>query len=168
MNKTEMENKIKAMEEELSRLKEELNKKLNKEEKGYFKPREHEEYYCVNDTSGIIEEYEWCDMNCDNICYEKKKRNKTKEEAEKVLFEQNLFRKIKRFRDVYDKENIDWNNHDERKYYIHYDYQKEEIKVNWLYTFRDALEIYFNSKEVTERCLEEFREDLEKYFAGNY
>ena len=167
MDKKEMEDKIKAMEEELSRLKEELNKKLNKEEKGYFKPREHEEYYCIDDTSGIIKEYEWCDMNCDNICYENANCFETKEEAERVAFEQILFRKIRRFRNTYDDEEVDWNNNSQ-KYYIHYDYEEKEIKVNWLYTYRDILVIYFNSREVAERCLKEFKEDIEKYFTGNY
>ena len=65
MNKKKMKNKIKEMEEELSRLKEELNKEV----KGYFKPRANEEYYCIDDDSGTIQKYKWSDMNCDNICY---------------------------------------------------------------------------------------------------
>ena len=160
----ELENRIKAIEEELSKLKEELNK----EEKGYFKPREHEEYYCVNDTSGIIEEYEWCDMNCDNICYENANCFETKEEAERVAFEQILFRKIRRFRNTYDDEEVDWNDKNYEKYFIHYDYHFKRIAVNYAYTYRSINEIYFNSKEVAEMCLEEFRDELEKYFAENY
>ena len=163
MDKKEMEDKIKAMEEELSKLKEELNK----EEKGYFKPREHEEYYCIDDTSGIIKEYEWCDMNCDNICYENANCFETKEEAEKVAFEQTLFRKIRRFRDTYDKWVVDWNDNN-FKYYIRYKYDENILSVDFIKTYKDFGNIYFTSKEVAERCLKEFKEDIEKYFTGNY
>ena len=158
MDKTEMEYKIKAMEEELSKLKEQLNK----EEKGYFKPEKDGRYYCINYD---VIKYDWYDTNIDNICYENANCFETKEEAERVAFEQTLFRKIRRFRDTYD-EGVNWNN-TSQKYYIHYDYRFKRIAINYAYTYRSINEIYFNSKEVAERCLEEFRDELEKYFTEN-
>ena len=161
MDKKEMEDKIKAMEEELKQLKEELNK----EEKGYFKPRANKEYYCVNYAS--VFKYDWYDTNFDNICYNMANCFETKEEAEKVLFEQTLLRKIRRFRDTYD-EGVDWNDENYGKYFIHYDYHFKKVVINYAYTYRSINEIYFKSREVAEMCLEEFRDELEKYFAENY
>lgn len=166
MDKKEMEDKIKAMEEELKQLKEELNKKLYKKEKGYFKPRANKEYYCVNFASVL--KYDWYDANFDNVCYNTANCFETKEETEKVLFEQTLFRKIRRFRDTYDEEEVDWSDNETQKYYIHYDYKANKLRVNYRYYFRDINIIYFTSKEVAEMCLEEFRDELEKYFTGNY
>lgn len=160
MDKKEMEDKIKAMEEELSKLKEELNKK----EKGYFKPENAKKYYCINYD---VIKYDWYDTNVDNICYNTANCFETKEEAEKVLFEQILFRKIRRFRDTYD-EGVDWNNYNERKFYIHYDCNNKVITVDWVYEYKDILVVCFKSQEVAEMCLEEFRDELEKYFTENY
>lgn len=165
MNKVVLENRIEQLEEEVKRLKEELNKKELNKQVEYFKPKNNEKYYCVI-SNGEAYWQQWDDFDRKHFevanCFE------TEEEARKVAFEQTLFRKIRRFKETYDEGDVDWNNENSQKFYIAFYTKKKEISVEHIYTYKNFGQIYFTSHEIAIRCVEEFKEDLEKYFTGNY
>ena len=165
MNKVVLENRIEQLEEEVKRLKEELNKKELNKQVEYFKPKNNEKYYCVI-SNGEAYWQQWDDFDRKHFevanCFE------TEEEARKVAFEQTLFRKIRRFKETYDEGDIDWNNENSPKFYIIFDNQYKKILVKYICTCEDFGQIYFNSHKIAEQCIEEFKEDLKKYFTGNY
>ena len=165
MNKVVLENRIEQLEEEVKRLKEELNKKELNKKVEYFKPKNNEKYYCVL-SKGEVFWHQWDDFDRKHFevanCFE------TEEEARKVAFEQTLFRKIRRFKETYDEGYVDWNNEKSKKFYIVYNNKNKKISIEYTYVYLDFGQIYFNSYGIAEKCLEEFKEDLEKYFTGNY
>ena len=165
MNKVVLENRIEQLEEEVKRLKEELNKKELNKQVEYFKPKNNEKYYCVL-SNGEVYWYQWDGF--DRKLFKVANCFKTEEEAGKVAFEQTLFRKIRRFKETYDEGNIDWNNENSQKFYIRFNNQNKKISVDYIYNRADFGQIYFTSHEIAVRCVEEFKEDLEKYFTGNY
>ena len=166
MNKVVLENRIEQLEEEVKRLKEELNKKELNKQAEYFNPKDGEKYYCVL-SKGEVYWRQWDDF-FDRKHFEVANCFETEEEARKVAFEQTLFRKIRRFKETYDKVNIDWNDENSQKFYIVFNNQYKEISVDYIYTRADFGQIYFTSHEIAVQCVEEFKEDLEKYFTGNY
>ena len=100
MNKVVLENRIEQLEEEVKRLKEELNKKELNKKVEYFNPKDGEKYYCVL-SEGDVYWHQWDVFDRKHFevanCFE------TEEEARKVAFEQTLFRKIRRFKETYDE-----------------------------------------------------------------
>ena len=169
MNKVVLENRIEQLEEEVKRLKEELNKKELNKQVEYFKPKNNKKYYYIL-SKGDVNWSSWHDEvdYFDRKHFEVANCFETEEEARKVAFEQTLFRKIRRFKETYDEGNIDWNNENSQKFYIRFNNQNKKISVDYIYNRADFGQIYFNSHKIAEQCIEEFTEDLEKYFTGNY
>ena len=88
----------------------------------------------------------------------------TKEKAEEIDFKQTLFRKLQRFSDENGGGDIDWNDFNQRKYYIFYDTDDLIPDYCWKYTGKNFGVVYFVSKEVTKQAVELFHDDLIKYF----
>lgn len=78
----------------------------------------------------------------------------TVEKAEEVLKEQLLYRMMKKFRDENDK-CIDWNNLIQKSYYIYYDAFIGCYAIQYTASIRNLHTIYFTTKELAERCLDE-------------
>lgn len=84
------------------------------------------------------------------------------EKAERALFEQNLRLKLRKFAED-NNDKIDWNNNEE-KIYLLYDYCDKKIKCDYVFSIRDFSQIYFSSKEIAEKAIEQFQDELIKYF----
>ena len=65
-----------------------------------------------------------------------------------------LYRKIKEFRDKNDKY-VDWLNDDRTGWHIYKDLCEKEYVVSTLNHTRDLHTIYFTTKKIAERCLNE-------------
>ena len=80
----------------------------------------------------------------------------TKEEANQVKIEQDLWRKIRRWQKTFDGD--DYSND---KFNIYYDKENDEFKSDFeCPIFIDFMTVYFTSKEKAEECLNEFEEEL--------
>ena len=88
----------------------------------------------------------------------------SEEFAEKVAFKQLMERKLLAFKDKFDNEISDWNNNNEVKYRLLYNKTDKEIETNFNYEYKQQGSIYFSSKEVAEKCIEMYKDDLIKYF----
>lgn len=91
----------------------------------------------------------------------------TEEKAEEIDFKQTLFRKLQRFSDENGGNEIDFGDGD-RKYCISYNYFRDDFVTNPVIHAREFGQIYFVSREVAEKAIELFRDDLIKYFGDEW
>nr|UWG92229.1 MAG: hypothetical protein [Bacteriophage sp.] len=49
-----------------------------------------------------------------------------------------------------------------------YDYEEKKIEYDYVYTVRDFSQIYFSSEEIAKKAIEEFKEELIKYFTEEF
>ena len=92
----------------------------------------------------------------------------TKEKAEEINFKQMLFRKLQRFSDENGGNEIDWNDEIKMKWGIWYNHDYEEL-ASCPYFYGQAFgQVYFISKEVAEKAIELFRDELIKYFTHDW
>lgn len=76
----------------------------------------------------------------------------------------NLMRQLRRFAAENRKEYIDWENKNQDKYYLRYDYLNKKIYVGLIQSFRDFGQIYFDTKDIAELAMEKFKNELLWYF----
>ena len=86
-----------------------------------------------------------------------------KEFAEKIAFKQLMERKLLAFKEEYDNVDLDWDNN-EIKYRLFYNETNKEIETNFNYEYKQQGSIHFSSKEIAEKCIEMYKDDLIKYF----
>lgn len=75
-----------------------------------------------------------------------------------------LLRRLRRFSAVNRKNKIDWENSNRTKFHIIFDYDEEGLHVAERCVIRCFGEIYFDTGELAEKAIEEFRDDLMWYF----
>ena len=155
MNKQELENRIKDLESDIEELKKAI---VNIEEKAW-KPEGEEIYYCVEGLRSVSYHY---NNQFDKDMMRIGNYFKTKEQAERVLFEQILRSKLRKFAEDNNDE-IDWNDGKE-KYYIFFDYVNSKLTIDSCRRIRHFSQIYFSSKEIAEKAIEQFQDELIKYF----
>lgn len=163
MNKQDLENKIKDLESDIQASQntiEELKKAIVNIEEKAWKPEEGEIYYC---TEGIRVERHNNDSPFDKDMIRIGNYFKTKEQAERALFEKNLRLKLRKFAED-NNDKIYWDNVNQEKYYVFFNTIKNTINTARLYYQRDFSQIYFSSKETVEKAIEQFKDELIKYF----
>lgn len=92
----------------------------------------------------------------------------TKEKAEEIIFKQRLFRKLQRFSDENGGNEIDWENTNQKKYCILYCHSFKELQSDFTWVRQNQGQIYFISKEIAEKAIELFHDELIKYFTGDF
>ena len=92
----------------------------------------------------------------------------TKEKAEEIHFKQMLFRKLQRFSDENGGNEIDWENTNQKKYCILYCHSFKELQSDFTWVRQNQGQIYFISKEIAEKAIELFHDELIKYFTGDF
>ena len=76
----------------------------------------------------------------------------------------NLMRQLRRFAAENRKEQIDWENKNQDKYYLRYDYLNKKIYLILIDNFRDYDKIYYNTKNISELSMEKLKNELLWYF----
>lgn len=78
----------------------------------------------------------------------------------------NLMRQLRRFAVENRKNDIDWDDETQYKYFIYYYYESNEIKIQSVSSgsFRDFGQIYFDMKETAKLAIEKFKDELLWYF----
>lgn len=92
----------------------------------------------------------------------------TKEKAEEINFKQRLFRKLQRFSDENGGNEIDWENTNQKKYCILYCHSFKELQSDFTWVRQNQGQIYFISKEIAEKAIMLFHDDLIKYFTHDW
>ena len=137
---------------------------VEKQLTGWERVGENELYYSINGNCYVEVMNEDMCME-DKYYYEDANYFSTEDKAEEINFKQTLFRKLQRFSDENGGNEIDWNDFKEHKYSIGFDYSlKGELYVDYYFSVRQFGQVYFVSREVAEKAIELFHDDLIKYF----
>ena len=165
-NKEELLNKLKLLEDNFNTQVADIKKQIEKCDKKVFEPiKLGEEYWYLNELGFPVE-----DKNekyfVDNTRFDFGNYFKTKEEAERKSFEIRLHRQLELFALENNDTEINWWDNSSEKYLI--DYSKDMgISIGVVYSLKDFGQVYFTSKEIAEKALETFENDLLRYFASN-
>lgn len=92
----------------------------------------------------------------------------SKNYAEYISFKESLIRKIDRFSWENGKEDIDWFSQTDAKYYICYDGYDNVLEIDFTFRIKTMDAVYFVSREVAERAVCEFKEDLIKLYTWKF
>ena len=118
----------------------------------------------VNDLGKSME----CGQFKDYMYYKQANYFSTEEKAEEINFKQTLFRKLQRFSDENGGNEIDWKDPNQEKWMIRFDHRVEELCVGLNNYIRNFGQVYFISEEIAEKAIELFRDELIKYFTGDF
>ena len=167
-NKKELLTKLKQLEEDFNTQVADIKKQIEKCDKIVFEPSKlklGEEYYSIS-TNGKVHTYIFYEDNVDKELIDFGNYFKTKEEAERKVFEIRLHRQLELFALENNDREIDWNDGSE-KYMITYNTKDMGIYINDAYTLKDFGQVYFTSKEIAEKALKTFKYELVRYFTSN-
>lgn len=163
--KEELLNKLKQLEDDFNTQIADIKKQIEECNKKVFKPiKLGEKYYSIS-TNGEIDSYNFCNDNVDKELIDFGNYFKTQEEAERKYFEIKLHRQLELFALENNDTEIDWSDRS-KKYVINYN-KDNGIFIDMVYTLKIFGQVYFTSKEIAEKALETFQDDLLRYFASN-
>ena len=164
-NKEELLNKLKQLEEDFNTKVADIKKQIEECDNKVFKPiKLGEKYYSIS-TNGEIDQYYFYNDNVNKEIIDFGNYFKTQEEAERKCFEIRLHRQLELFALENNDTEIDWNIHSE-KYVINYSKKMGPFIIE-VYDLKDFGQVYFTSKEIAEKALETFKDDLVRYFTSN-
>lgn len=135
----------------------------NKKETGYERVDTNMDYYVVgacNDIHVIPES----DRVLDCDYYDSANYYSSKEIAENNARADKLLRQLRRFSVINRKVDINWLNTTQVKFLIRYDYDDKRLEVDGRHLLRDFNTVFFDSVELAEKAIEEFRDELIWYF----
>ena len=163
--KEELLNKLKQLEEDFNTQVADIKKQIEECDKKVFKPiKLGEKYYSIL-SNGEINSYGFYNDSVDKEIIDFGNYFKTKEEAERKSFEIKLHRQLELFALENNDTEIDWNN-SSKKYVIIYN-KGIGLFIDNVYNAQDFGQVYFISKEIAEKALETFKDDLIRYFTSN-
>ena len=164
--KEELLNKLKQLEEDFNTQVTDIKKQIEECDKKVFKPIKFGEKYYTISTKGKIGSYSFCNDDFDKEITDFGNCFKTQEEAERKRFEVRLHRQLELFALENNETEIDWNDDSSKEYIISYS-KDRGIFVDRVYNLKDFGQVYFTSKEIAEKAVETFKEDLLRYFTNN-
>ena len=133
---------------------------------GWERVEDGERYRTIDECS--VWEYREDNDGSDVLLYNIANYFSTKEKAEEINFKQTLFRKLQRFSDENGGNEIDWENTNQKKYCILYCHSFKELQSDFTWVRQNQGQIYFISKEIAEKAIMLFRDELIKYFTGDF
>ena len=133
------------------------------EKTGWERAEDDDIYYCVQNNGKICEIHEK-DYISDRWRYKIANYSTVKSKMEFKALRDNLLSRMQRWADIHNEEKIDWDNSEQRKYVIYYDYDDNRFGFTYNYYSRDLGQIYFTSEEIAKQCLKEFKEELLEFY----
>lgn len=135
----------------------------SKKETGYERVDTGVDYYLVTNRNEVLVLPESnCDLDCDY--YDNVNYYSSKEIAKNNARADRLMRQLRRFSVENRKLKPDWTNRENHKYRIAYDHSKSIIKIGYGFVSESFGVVYFDSKELAEQAIKEFKDELMWYF----
>lgn len=75
-----------------------------------------------------------------------------------------LMRQLRRFAVEHRENELGWSDTSQRKYYIYYDYMRNELIIDHFLYCRNFCDVYFDTQELAEIALDGFKDELIWYF----
>lgn len=126
----------------------------------------YEKYYSLvfnsdAQTTQCIERGEHCYDDTD--CYESNNYFHTEERAKEVADKINLLLKLERLHDTFCPEYVpDWNNHDENKYSVFYDYHYRRYCASSYNGIEYKINVFFATREIAQKVCDILNAELEE------
>lgn len=137
---------------------------IEEEENNDWKRAEYNnQYYYVTSSGKVLKEIEK-NISLDNTRHKIANYSTVKSKMEFKALRDNLLSRMQRWADIHNEDKIDWNDSEQRKYLIYYDYDDNKFYFTYVYYIRDLGQVYFTSKEIANQCLEEFKEELLEFY----
>lgn len=130
---------------------------------GYERVELYNTYYYDDCNGSVCNESEE-QHNCDNISYDGANYYSDKTIAKNNARADKLMRQLRRFAVEHRKNNTNWHNNSQHKYYIYYDYLGNDLIIDFVQSTRDFGCIYFDTKEIAQAAIETFNDELIWYF----
>ena len=141
-----------------------LEKLTNKRTTGYERVRFGSTYYTENcGTAVACTEYTGYSKSCGKA-YESGNYYSHPKVAANNTRADNLMRQLRRFAVENRKDDINWTNENQNKYYLYYDYLDKEIRIDFVRIARYFSQIYFDTEETAKLAIETFKAELLWYF----
>ena len=87
--------------------------------------------------------------------------------AEYIAFKETLMRRMDKFAWENNETAINWHDSCSEKYYIKFSNKHNELKIVRSYSYQSN-NVYFTSREIAEKALEEFKDDLIKLYTWKF
>lgn len=158
--------------EELKLQIEEINNKIlelesKEKENNWWIPKDGDIFYIVGENREISAD-RYHENSCFSKCYiDNLNYYKTEKQAKRKAFEQLLHRKLEKFAFENNESEVDWNNCNRDKYCLSYNNTDKTLDVDCYCSIKYYGQVYFTSREIAEKCIEEFKDDLIRYFTTN-
>lgn len=137
-----------------------------KETKNPYERVEQDELYYNVAADGRVRPYKDINDGTDYNLFNSLNYFNNKEYAEYIAFKETLMRKLDKFAWENNAKVIDWE-HNLTKYYIAFDINSKELKISWRVSYKSN-DVFFTSKEIAEKALEEFKDDLIKLYTWKF
>lgn len=138
---------------------------VKKTKNPYFRVRSSKKYYFVGSCGGRETTTDY-NHGIDHKLFNVANYFNNKEYAEYMAFKETLMRRIDRFAWEHNAKVIDWND-STTKYYIAFSNTHNELIIDWSCSHQ-ANNIYFTSKEIAEKALKEFKDNLIKLYTWEF
>lgn len=132
----------------------------------YERVEKGEEYYFI-DKNGRIDFFEDRNDGFDDYQFKNANYFNNRNYTEYIAFKETLMRRMDKFAWEHNARVIDWNDDSSEKYYIIFDHDDDKLRFCCNYTVQSN-NIYFTSREIAEKAIEEFKEDLIKLYTWKF
>ena len=75
-----------------------------------------------------------------------------------------LMRQLRRFAVEHRKNELNWNNNGQNKFFIYYDYILGELDIGYEYANRGPFIIFFDTRQTAQKAIDTFHDELIWYF----
>lgn len=130
----------------------------------YTRVADGADYHYISEL--MVYSYKDDNDETDNKLFSKVNYFNNKEYAEYIAFKETLMRRLDRFAWEHNAKVIDWND-STTKYYIAFSNTHNELIIDWSCSHQ-ANNIYFTSKEIAEKAVEKFKDDLIKLYTWKF
>lgn len=163
MTNKELQQQIEQLEQQIKDLKVKLESKVQKEPYEVEVPTNIEDYYSV-DMFGEVDYLDYFSTDYGENCYIRGLAFETREEAEKYEKERILLFKMHKWAEEQNEGwTPNWNDFEEKQYYVVYDYEDKQFYVRFEYYSEAFTKLpYFKSYNLAEQFIEEFGEEIKE------
>ena len=140
-------------------------KEVNQIKNPYTRVNNREKYYSIV-RDGSIDSLNEDRVKYDNKVFSTANYFNNKEYAEYIAFKESLMRRIDRFAWDYNAQTVALNDYS-RKYFILFSVDDNELIIDWNCSYKSS-NVYFASKEIAEKAIEKFKDDLIKLYTWKF
>lgn len=128
---------------------------------------DNKELYYFIEKNGWVDFTEEYSHDYDNKMFNAVNYFNNRNYAEYIAFKETLMRRLDKFAWENNAKVVNWDDNWSTKYCIKFSNARNEFIIDWNCSYQSN-DIYFTSKEIAEKALEEFKDDLIKLYTWKF